>query len=185
MKKLDLNERTKFLNKIGPEIAREMTATLQKLTAEDIKVEFGGVQTFKQSKLLVDIGEKCFGSYVSFKDPEGAFEGIVVAVFSSSGSKILTDLLLKRFSNRNHEMKLSAFKETVAILVMTYVTEIANTLKLKLKTSAPKFVRFRNIEFARSALLRDYPENSVSVEQFRIGGEGKASSIKGRFIIVC
>ncbi|MFB0555597.1 MAG: hypothetical protein ACETWQ_20010 [Phycisphaerae bacterium] len=96
-------------------------------------------------------------------------------------------------------MKLSAFKEAVNILVLTYITEVANTLKVKLQTGVPKFACFRNVELSKPALLTNglSQDSLVSVGQFSINvantksysgaqrpKESSSSFIKGRFIVV-
>lgn len=208
----DLKDRSGFFKKIGPDIARQMTQTLQKLTAEKIKVEFNSVQTFEQNAISVDMPEKCFGSYLSFKSPietpvfDGdKFEGIVLAAFPVSSAKVLTSVLLKRYLKKakmekiDNKLKLSAFKEAVSILIMTYIAQVANALNVKLQMGVPKFTRFREVELSKPALLRkDLSKDSlVSVGQFNIttcenrgcGGQRQfaelsTSSIKGSFIVV-
>lgn len=204
-------DRTEFFKEIGPDIAHKMSEALQKLTAEKIKVEFNSVETFEQNVISVDMPEKCFGSYLSFKNPietpvfDGdKFEGIVLAAFPVSSAKTLTELLLKRYLHKDRKkiddkLKLSAFKEAVSILLMTYIAEVANALKVKLQTGVPKFNCFRDVELSKPALLRkDISKGSlVSVGQFNITtcenracrggrqfGEMFASSIKGSFIVV-
>jgi len=178
MKNLNVNfkERTRFFKKIGPGIASEMSKALQKLSLEKIKVEFSSVRTFEQSTVFVDVGEKCFGSYVNFRSQKEKLEGIAVAIFPLSSTKTLTELLLKRFFRnpdkeaKDHKMKLSAFKEGVNILLLSYITGVANALKVKVEMDIPKFVSFRNIEFIKPALLRRYSQldSLVSVGQFSI-----------------
>ncbi len=182
----NLEERTKLFKKIGPGIAGEMSKALQKLSLEKIKVEFSSVRTFEQSTISVDVGEKCFGSYVNFKSPRDKLEGIAVAIFPLASTKTLTELLLKRYIKKldkettNHEMKLSAFKEGVNILLLSYITGVANALKVKVEMSIPKFVSFRNIEFMKPALLRRYSQldSLVSVGQFSINS-CKSKSYRG------
>ena len=201
MEKTNLKERTEFFKEIGPSIARQMSKALQDLTAEKIKVEFSSVRTFEQNAIFIETNEKCFGSYVSFTSPkviptlgEGNFEGVVVAVFPLASTKTLTTLLSKRYLKKPDEekmddkLKLSAFKEAINILVMTYITGIANALKVKMEMGVPKFASFHNsVEFIKHASLKDHsnPEDLVSVGQFKItGGIGALPPIKGRFIIV-
>ena len=145
------------------------------------------------SNLFVDIGEKCFGSHINFKSTKDNIEGIAVAIFPLSGTNALVELLLKRYLKKHnklsadHELKLSTFKEAVNILLLTYITVIADALKVKLRIGVPKFDCFRNIEFIKPALLKgcSSSENLVSLGQFRITGAGKKIlPIKGRFIIV-
>jgi len=197
----ELETRTDFFKKIGPDIAHKMSEALRKLTGEDIKVEFGSVETFEQNAIFVETNEKCFGSYVSFKSPKAIpalaqtkLEGIVVAIFPLAGTKTLTTLLSRRFlktadkEKNDDKLKLSAFKEAANILVLTYINGIANALKVKIEMSVPKFACFHDsVEFMKHASLRgDHkPEDMVSVGQFKITSEIKNQPpIKGRFIIV-
>ena len=209
----ELENRTDFLKRIGPDIARQMTSTLQKLTGEEVKVEFGGVRTFEQNTVSVDVEEKCFGTYVPFASPAdapvidgGGLKGVVVAVFPLSGNKVLTELLLKRYLKKRNEesidgkMKLSIFKEAVSILVLTYITEVSNAFKVKLKTGVPKFVYFRNAQLSKGVLLGDIlgRDGLISVGQYNIIAcnaechnceagqpvESYPSLIKGCFIVV-
>lgn len=201
MGKTNLKERTEFFKKISPDIARQMSEALQKLTAEEIKIEFSSIETFEQNAIFIETNKKCFGSYISFKSPkiiptlgEGNLEGVLVTVFPLASTKTLTTLLSKRYlkkpdkENIDDKLKLSAFKEAVNILVLTYITGIANALKVKMEMGVPKFASFRNsVEFIKHASLRDHssPEDLVSVGQFKIaGGIKDLSPIKGRFIIV-
>lgn len=185
-----VEDRVGFFQKIGPQIASQMTEALQKLTAEKIQVEFGGVQTFDEGKVLIDIGEKCFGSFVKFRCPEAELEGVVVLFFPLSSVEVLTKLLLKRYLGQSDkeeigpEIKLSAFKEAFNILLSTYTTGIANALKVKLETSMPKFVRFRNFEFLKPGFLEKHsgPDSSPCIGQFGITGAGERSVINGLFI---
>ena len=193
--------RTDFFKKLGPDIACRMSEALQKLTGEEIEVEFSSVETFEQNAIFIETNEKCFGSYVSFKSPkviptlgEGNLEGDLVAVFPLASTKTLTALLSKRYLKKPDEeqlddkLKLSAFKEAANILVLTYITGIANALKVKMEMGVPKFASFHNsVEFIKHASLRDHSslEDLVSVGQFKItGGIKDLAPIKGRFIIV-
>ena len=209
----ELETRTDFFKKIGPDIARQMSEALQKLTAEDIKIEFSSVETFEQNAIFVKTDEKCFGSYVRFKSPktisalgEGNLEGIVVAVFPLSSTRVLTGLLLKRYFKEtsrervDDKLKLSAFKEAVNILLLPYITEVANALKIKIETSRPEFASFSNIELSKPDLLKNdlSCDSLVSVGQFNIRScdmnasagqaehsrESSSSPVKGRFIVV-
>jgi len=204
MKDLNINlkERAGFFKEIGPSIAREMSKALQNLTGEKIKVEFSSIQTFDESGVSLDVEEKCFGSYVNFKTSSpvrgplsNQVQGVVVAIFPLFSTRTLIELLLKRYLNESDretiddKMKLSAFKETVNILILTYITGLANALEIKLKMGVPKFGCFRNVEFIRRSLSRGYSKSDslVSVGQFNICGGvpySSGSSIKGRFIIV-
>lgn len=130
----ELENRTDFFKKIGPDIARQMSEALQKLAAEEIKVEFSSTETLDPNAIFIETNEKCFGPYVSFKRPKAEptpgqdnLEGVVVAIFPLDGTKTLTTLLSKRFlktANKediNNKLKLSAFKEAANILVLTYI----------------------------------------------------------------
>lgn len=185
-----VEDRVEFFQKIGPGIACQMTEALQRLTAEKIRVEFGGVQTFDEGKVLIDIGEKCFGSFVNFKYPEAELDGLVVIFFPLSSTRALTELLLKHYlgqSNKEEmgpEIKLSAFKEAFNILLSTYTTGIANALEVKLETSIPKLVCFRNFEFIRPGFMgsRSGPDSPACIGEFGIVGADESDVIKGLFI---
>ena len=197
----ELENRTDFFKKLGPDIACRMSEALQKLTGEEIKVEFSSVETFEQNAIFIETNEKCFGSYVAFKSPKAVpamgqdnLEGVIVAVFPLASTQTLTTLLSKRYLKKpdkekiDDKLKLSAFKEAVNILVLTYITGVSNALKVKMKMGVPKFASFRNsVEFMKRASLKDglKPEDSVSVGQFKITSKIKdLPPIKGRFIIV-
>jgi len=152
MKDLNINlkKRAGFFKEIGPSIAREMSKALRNLTAEKIKVEFSSVRTFDQSTVFVDVEEKCFGSCLNFKTSSpvrgslsNQVQGVVVAIFPLSSTRTLIELLLKRYLNESDretiddKMRLSAFKETVNILILTYITGLANALEVELKMGVP------------------------------------------------
>ena len=185
-------ERTGIFKKIGPGIARDINKALQALASEKIIVEFTGVQTFDQSSLVVDVGERCFGSYVNFKSSEDNLEGIAVAIFPLSSTKSLTELLLKRYLKRHeekvadHSMKLSAFKEGVNILLMTYITGISNALKVKVETDVPKLVSLHNLKFIKSALFRrdSRSDSLISLGQFKITVEKSKNLAKFNLLIL-
>lgn len=196
---MTIKKRTDFFKKIGPGIAVQMSEALQILAHDKIQVEFSGIQTFESQHVLIDIEEKCFGSYVKFSSSRKPVEGIVMSVFPLSSAKSLIELLLKRYHEETEDgrLKLSAFKEGVNILVLTYINGLANALRVRLKMSVPKFVCLRNFEFVSSNLSREDVKESgfVSVGQFSIrsnktktGGArlkaGSLSSIEGRFVIV-
>ncbi len=186
----NLENRTEFLGEIGPQIASQMTETLQKLTAEKIKVEFGGVQAFEDDKISVEVEEKCFGSFVNFRSPEAQLDGVVVLFFPLSSAEVLTRLLLKRYlDNRGEEktdskMKLSAFREATHILLANYIAVIANALAIKFQTSVPKFVRFHNFNFLKPGFMKSRlgPGSSACIGQFGITNTGDGSAIHGLFI---
>lgn len=197
----ELESRTDFFKKIGPDVARQMSEALQKLTGEDIKVEFSSVETFEQNTIFIETNEKCFGSYVTFKSTkavptlgQGNLEGVIVAVFPLASTQTLTTLLSKRYLKKpdkekiDNKLKLSAFKEAVNILVLTYITGVSNALKVKMEMGVPKFASFHNnVEFMKHASLRGdpKPEDMVSIGQFKITSKIKGlPPIKGRFIIV-
>lgn len=183
---LDLKLRTEYLREIGLNVAPKMSKALQDLTGEKIKVDFGSVKTFEQSKLIVDLREKCFGSFVSFKSQNNNVEGIVVATFPLSSSKTFIDLLLKRYLNKldqqtlDPEMRLSAFKEALNILLSIYIAGVANVFKIKLDAEIAKFVCFRNVKFIEPALLKKYSKSDsfVSAGQFRIVGDAPDAHLR-------
>jgi hypothetical protein len=89
-----------------------MSEALQKLTAEEIKVEFSSIETLDQNAIFIETNEKCFGSYVSFKSPKAVptlgqdnLEGVVVAIFPLASTKTLTTLLSKRFLKTANNVK--------------------------------------------------------------------------------
>lgn len=181
--------RTELLKKIGPDIAKQMSIALQKLISERVRVEFHSIETDKKDTVHIHVDEKCFGSYVHFKCLEASFRAIVVLFFPLSSVNIFTELLLKRYHKENSDdrMKLSAFKEAVNILALTYITEMANSLKVKFKMNIPRFICFRDIELLKSEMARRYShlDGLVSIGQFNIHGESNSSSrIKGRFVVV-
>jgi len=207
MKDLNLNlkEKTGFFKEIGSSVAGEMSKALQNLTGEKLEIEFISTQTFDEGRVSIDIEEKCFGSYVSFTSSNPIrgslskrMRGVVLAIFPLSSTRTLIELLLKRYFGRSdketidHKMKLSAFKETANILVLTYITGLANALKVKLRTGVPKFVCFRNVEFVGSTLKRRFSESDslVSLGQFgikvakNVPDYSFTSSIEGRFIVI-
>ena len=154
----ELETRTDFFKKIGPDIAHKMSEALRKLTGEEIEVEFSSVETFEQNAIFIETKEKCFGSYVTFKSPktiptlgQDNLEGVVVAVFPLASTRTLTTLLSKRYlkktdkENLDDKLKLSAFKEAANILVLTYKNGIANALKVKIEMGMPKFASFEII----------------------------------------
>ncbi len=174
---------------VSPDIARRMTEALQKLTAERIRVEFAGVQTFEEGEVLIDAGEKCFGSFVNFRCPEAELEGVVVIFFPLSSAEVMTGLLLKRYLGKggtekiDSTMKLSAFKEATHILLANYIAVIANALKVKLQINMPEFVRFRNFEFLRPVFSGSHSgtDSSPCIGQFGIKGHRKTSARCGYF----
>lgn len=196
---INLKERTGFFKEIGPGIAQEMSKSLENLTAEKIKVEFSSVQAFDEGSVSVDVKEKCFGSYVNFTSSRpvrgslsNRVQGVVVAIFPVSSTRTSIELLLKRYLKKSdketidYKMKLSAFKETTNILILSYITGLANALEIKLKIGVPKFACFRNVEFMRSSLSRSYSksESLVSVGQFRIsGGMTRFHLLKGALLL--
>jgi len=183
-------DRVGFINRIGPTIACQMTNALRELTAEKIQVKFGGVQTFEEGKVVVDAGEKCFGSFVNFSCPETELEGVVVIFFPLSSAEVLTRLLLKRYLGKvgtekiDSTMKLSAFKEATHILLANYIAVIANALKVKLQIGMPEFVRFRNFEFLKPVFSGSHSgtDSSPCIGQFGITGHDESAVIKGLFI---
>jgi chemotaxis protein CheY-P-specific phosphatase CheC len=178
----NISQRTGFFKKAGPDLARRISDALLNLTRKNIKVEFIDIQTSGQNVVFIDIQEKCFGSYVHFKSPKPAFQGILIAVFPFSSAKTLTELSLKRYhvKTRDPKLELSAFKEIVNMLLLTYITGLANALHCALKTSPPRFLCQKHFE-----LNRKTGGGLVSVGQIRMTGEtGGVSPIKGRFIIV-
>jgi len=185
-----VEDRVEFLEKIGPQIASQMTKALWKLTAKKIKVEFGGIQTFEDGKVSVDVGEKCFGSFVNFICPEAELEGVVVLFFPLSSAEVMTRLLLKRYLAKpskekiDSKVKLSAFKEATHILLATYTAAISNALSVKFQTSVPKFARFRNFEFLRPGFLErcSGSDSSASIGQFDITSADESAIIKGLFV---
>lgn len=173
---VSVEERTRFVSRVGPGIAQEMSKALQSLTGEKLTVGFSSVQAYEQSELFVDVGEKCFGSYVNFRGTRSNLKGVVLTVFPLSSTKILAELLLKRHFSQvdkkeiDQRVKLSAFKEAANILALTYITGLANLLKVRFKTGVPKLVCFQSVEFIRSGLSRSYADSDslISVGQFKI-----------------
>jgi len=191
--KFSTKEKTEFLTKIAPGISRQMSNALQVLSLGKIRIEFKDVKNYKVNKLFVEIGEKCFGTSVSFRNANNDIKGMAIAIFPLSNMKPLIELFLKRYFSGNnriltdHAFKLSAFKEAANILIITYINGVANAMKEKFTISIPQFESFKNIELIKPALLQNdsKPEDCVSVAQFAIISEDtQISSIKARFIVV-
>jgi len=199
---IDFKERKDFFKKIGTQVALEMSKGLQNLTAEKLNVGFSNIRTFEQDTLFVDVREKCFCLYANFRSPsqgkcspsyrEGdTLQGIIAAIFPLSSTKTLIELLLKRYLGRleretiDSGMKLSAFKEAANIMILTYITGIANALKVKLEIGKAKFVCFRNVEFIKPSLLKSHSNLDcfLSVGQLRItGGVTNFHLLKGAIL---
>jgi len=193
-------DRTAFLKKSGPRVARRLAEALTRLTGEEFRVEFAGVKTFTQGSITLDAGERCFGAFVRFRSRARALSGMATAIFPRAGTGALTNLLLRRYlkdggGTADAKLKLSAFKEGVNILVMTYVNEVANGLKVRLEIDNPEFVCFKDVELIKQAVRRESgPGTMVSVGEFNIaqapaaarrpGNAGRTAAIKGCFIFV-
>lgn len=172
---LNIKKNTAFLKKINSDIAQEISAALQKLTAENIKVEFDSIQAFEEREMLIDIGEKCYGCSLNFKVSNENLQGRALGIFPLSSANALIELSLKPHFNKNckdNELRLSAFKEAVNILLMTYISGFANALKAKVMMSVPKFVSFQKIDYTNFSLSGRHSklELSASVGQFKITG---------------
>ncbi len=183
---INLKKRNEFFKKSSPVIAKKMSKAIERLVTDKINVKFGNIQTFEQNRLLINVGEKCFGSHVNFKGAMDA-RGIVVVVFPVDSAKTLVELLLKRYLDKldketiDKDMKLSAFKEASNILALTYITELSNILKNRVETSVPKFVSFSNIEFIKPSILKRHSnlDNLVSVSQFSLDSSNKECRGRG------
>lgn len=168
-----------FFRRIGPSVASQMTSALQGLTHENINVEFGDVRNLEGDEILLDTGQKCFGSSVNFKCPEVRLAGIAVMFLPVSSAKVLTELLLKCYLRRSDrketapELRLSAFREAMSILLSTHTTSIANILRIKLQTSVPKLIRFRNVKFSKPAVFERFAnmDSVISVGKFCISDQ--------------
>jgi len=186
-----LKESTDLLARIGPRVARKMSKALQSLTAGELKVEFGNIETFEQSAASIDVGEKCFGSCVKFRGPGDDLQGAVTALFPRSSVRILIELLLKRYLGNSgketvdDQMKLSTFKEATNILLLTHITEIANSLKVRLQPDVPEFLCFDGVRVIEPGRSSDHStsHSAVSVADFRITGGRSRHLIKGIFLL--
>ncbi|MEK7275010.1 MAG: hypothetical protein AAB110_07115 [Candidatus Desantisbacteria bacterium] len=188
----NIQESAEFFKEIGPGIASQLSETLTRLTSEEIRVEFSSVRTFEQSRVFVGVDERCFGTYMDFKKTGNNLEGIVAVIFSVSSSKIMIELLLKRYlggldmEKVDNEMRLSIFKEAANIIASTYIAGVANALRIKIKTEVPKFACFDSVDMIRPTLLRSYSEldSLVSIGEFKIYRESKdLPSLKGALLL--
>jgi len=174
---------------LGPRMARTMAAALKKLTGENIKVVFDSVHTHIRHTALVDCRQKCFACHTNFGKSDGSLQGVAAVILPLPSTRTLIELMLRRLHcghPASCEMKLSTFKEAGNILLAACVTEMARTLKTRLRTGVPKFACFRTAEFAKPTRAGEvsHTQNSVSLGQFRIIRPTGAPPIAARLILV-
>ncbi len=188
----NIQESTEFFKEMCPGIASQLSEALTELTSDEIKVEFSSVRTFEQSRVFVGVDERCFGTYMDFKKTGNNLEGIVAVIFPVSSTKVMIELLLKRYLGEmdrekvDDGMRLSVFKEATNIIASTYIAGMANALRIKIKTEMPKFACFDSLDMIRPTLLRSYSEldSLVSIGEFKIYRESKdLPSLKGALLL--
>ena len=185
-------KRTQFFTEFGPIIANGISKAFGKLTGGEISVNFIGVQTYKELSTVIDVKEKCFGSYVTISNVEKDLKGTAFLFFPLHSVSSLIEIILKQhFATDNDipaKLKLSTFKEINSILLMRYVNELANSLGIQLDTSTPVFTSFKSMKFTKQPEWVNMKITSlITVVQLDISSQSEESSqkkVRGRFVVI-
>lgn len=184
-------KRTQFFQDVGPSIADGISEAFSKLTGGEITVNFIGVQTHKELSTVIDVEEKCFGSYVTIRNAEKDLNGTAFLFFPLHSVSSLIEIILKQHFAPNNDisakLKLSTFKELNSILLMRYVNELANSRGIRLDTSTPVFTSFKSMKFTKQPEWVDMKITSlITVVQLDISSSEEASSkkVRGRFVVI-
>lgn len=183
---IESEKRTQFFQKIGPSIADGISKAFSKLTANEITVRFIGVETYKEISAVIDVNEKCYGSYVAISNVEKDLKGIAFLFFPLYSVPYLIEIILKQHLTTDSDiptkLKLSIFKEINSILLMRYVNELTNSLNIQLDTSVPVFTSFKSMKFTRQPEWIDMKSTSlITVMQLDISSQKK---VRGRFVVI-
>ena len=183
---IESEKRTQFFQEIGPSIADGISKAFSKLTADEITVRFIGVETYKEISAVIDVNEKCYGSYVTISNVEKDLKGTAFLFFPLPSVPYLIEIILKQHLTTDNDipakLKLSTFKEINNILLMRYVNELANSLNIQLDTSVPVFTSFKSMKFTRQPEWIDMKSTSlITVMQLDISSQKK---VRGRFVVI-
>lgn len=189
---IESEKRTNFFREAGPDIAEKIGIALSNLAGHKITVLFIAVQTHKELSTVIDVKEKCFGSYVTICNAEKDLEGTAFLFFPLHSVSYLIEIILRQhFATDNDipaKLKLSTFKEINSILLMRYVNELANSLGIQLDTSTPVFTSFKNMKFTKQPEWVNMKITSlITVVQLDISSQSEESSqkkVRGRFVVI-
>ena len=185
-------KRTQFFTEFGPTIANGISKAFGKLTGGKISVNFIGVQTYKELSTVIDVKEKCFGSYVTISNVEKGLKGTAFLFFPLHSVSYLIEIILKQQFDTDDDiptkLKLSTFKEINNILLMRYVSELANSLGIQFGASIPVFTSFKNMKFMKQPEWVDMKTMSlITVMQLDISSKSSDSSskkVRGHFVVI-
>ena len=189
---IESEKRTKFFEKIGPDIAERIGIALSELAGHKICVLFIDVQTYKEISAVIDVNEECFGSYVTISNVEKGLKGTAFLFFSLHFTSYLIEIILKQHFTTDNDipakLKLSTFKEINSILLIRYVNELANALGIRLDTSVPVFTSFKSMKFTKQPEWVDMKTTSlITVMQLDISLQSERSSqkkVRGHFVVI-
>jgi chemotaxis protein CheY-P-specific phosphatase CheC len=189
---IESEKRVQFFRDAGPHIADGISKAFSKLIVGEIAVHFIGVEIYKEISAVIDVHEKCFGSHVSVSNIEKDLNGIAFLFFPFSAISYLIEITLKQHFDASDDipptLKLSTFKEINNILLMRFVTELANSLGIYLETSVPVFTSFKNMKFMKQ--LDFYHKEItplITVVQLDISSKTHGASskkVRGRFVVI-
>ncbi len=173
IKLYNLNERNQLFQELSHSLEKHLSETLFKLTGQEINVRLTSANT-KRNPQTIGIGERCFGSYISFSGPA---KGFIIIFFPLNNISPLLEMVDKQlFGSKKRissKVKLSAFKEIISILLGAYITEISNSLGIELRISPPTFKYFRMLELKKIILskMRFTPSSLISYGKLHIGSK--------------
>lgn len=185
-------KRTQFFQEVGPSIADGIGKAISKLTGGGISVNFIGVQTHNELSTVIDVKEKCFGSYVNIHNIEKDLDGTAFLFFPLHSISSLIEIILEQHFTPDDDisakLKLSTFKEINNILLMKYVNELANSLGIRLNTSTPVFTSFKSMKFTKQPeWIEMEPTSLITIIQLDIVSEPEEKTkkkVRGRFIVI-
>lgn len=189
---VESKKRTNFFREAGPDIAEKIGIALSNLAGHKIAVLFIAVQTYKELSTVIDVDEKCFGSYVTIRNVEKDLNGTAFLFFPLHSVPYLIEIILKQHlttdNNIPAKLKLSTFKEINSILLMRYVNELANSLNIQLDTSVPVFTSFKSMKFTKQPEWVDMKITSlITVMQLDISSQSEDSAqkkVRGQFVVI-
>jgi chemotaxis protein CheY-P-specific phosphatase CheC len=165
-----------FFVKISPLAEKKLSALLRKLFKKKVGVKFKVVKTLVLNNDEIEIKnrEKVYGTYTKIS----GIEGVIAVLFPERHIKALLNYVDSSASNKDHDYRLSTFKEICNIITYGYISILGDELDEKINGTLPQLVCFKSIKLKESISDRIMKaSNLVTLGKFGL------KNIEGRLLV--
>jgi chemotaxis protein CheY-P-specific phosphatase CheC len=167
---------SKFFKNITPLAEKKLIVLLHNLFKNKVGVKFKVVKTLvlKNSEIEIKNKEKVYGTYTKIS----GIDGVIAVLFPERQIKTLLKYVDSSADNKDHDLRLSTFKEICNIITYGYISILGNVLNEKINGTLPKLVCFKSIKLKETISDRIMKaSNLVTLGKFGL------KNVEGRLLV--